>query len=382
MRITFLAPGYVWGPSGGMRVVYEYANRLSARGHDISVVHPRRLRYSPSCPEPSLAVWVREWAKRELRRLKPKPQVTWQPICDRVQMLSVPDSSSRYIPDGDVIFATSWHTVRSVQECPNSKGKKCYLIQGYESYHAANELVDATWRAPLHKVVVAKWLAGLGSELGCEEVTYIPNGINHELYRLIHPIERRSRQIAMAFSTAQVKGAADGIEALRLVRQRHPDVKVILFGVSRRQSWLPTWAEYHRNPPQDFIVNEIYNRSQVFVSSSWMEGFALPPAEAGACGCAVVATDSLGVREFITNGVTGLLSPPKDPRALAENVSLILENEPLRVQLAKACNQIIGRLDWERSASLLEDFVRGLGAVKDGGAGRRSLVLPLGESAQ
>ena len=28
MKVTFLLPSYVWAPSGGPKVVYEYANRL------------------------------------------------------------------------------------------------------------------------------------------------------------------------------------------------------------------------------------------------------------------------------------------------------------------------------------------------------------------
>ena len=99
-------------------------------------------------------------------RLRPTPSIDWQPVDKRVESLFVPDSGLRYVPDGDAIFATGWPTVRSVLELPQTKGEKCYMIQGYESYHAPKDLVDATWRAPLHKVVIAKWLVELGKGLG------------------------------------------------------------------------------------------------------------------------------------------------------------------------------------------------------------------------
>jgi glycosyltransferase involved in cell wall biosynthesis len=98
----------------------------------------------------------------------------------------------------------------------------------------------------------------------------------------------------------------------------------------------------------------------VFLAPSWTEGSPLPPAEAGACGCAVVATDIGGFREYIEDGVTGLLSPPKDPKALAENICRLLGDEPLRLQLARACNAKIRRLDWERSADQFENFLEGV----------------------
>lgn len=41
MRITFILPDVTPIPNGGVKVVYEYANHLAARGHTVTVVHPR-----------------------------------------------------------------------------------------------------------------------------------------------------------------------------------------------------------------------------------------------------------------------------------------------------------------------------------------------------
>jgi glycosyltransferase involved in cell wall biosynthesis len=358
MKITFLMPSYTWAPSGGFRVVYEYANRLASRGHEMTVVHPRRLKYlSPERLTPY------RWARRKTMYVRDSfltPAITWQLIDKEVRVLFVADSDSTRIPDGDAIFATAWHTVRSVLACPPTKGTKFYLIQGYETWQGPKGLVDATWRSPLHKVVVSKWLRGLGEELGCQDMTYIPNAVNHEIYRLSRAIEDRPRQLAMVFSAEQIKGSADGIVALEIVKRRFPDLKAVFFGTDRHRRSIPAWVQYYRTPPQHFIIHEIYNNSGVFLSPSWAEGFALPPAEAACCGCAVVATDSGGIREFIHHGVTGLLSPARDPKALAENLCLLLENDSLRVQLAKACNSFVRRLSWDKSADLLQDFIKGV----------------------
>ena len=40
MRITFVLPKFSRHPIGGVRIAYEYANRLQARGHEVAVVHP------------------------------------------------------------------------------------------------------------------------------------------------------------------------------------------------------------------------------------------------------------------------------------------------------------------------------------------------------
>ena len=55
--------------------------------------------------------------------------------------------------------------------------------------------------------------------------------------------------------------------------------------------------------------------------------------EALACGCAVVAADVDPVREFITHGRNGLLTPPLDPKALARCVLQVLEDDTLTRRL-------------------------------------------------
>jgi glycosyltransferase involved in cell wall biosynthesis len=232
------------------------------------------------------------------------------------------------------------------------------LIQGYETWQGPKDLVDATWRSPLHKVVVSKWLSEVGDEIGARDLFYVPNGIDHNRYRLIQPIESRLRRVAMAFANAPVKGPKEGLFALKRAKEVYPDISVVMFGTGRRSAApIPLWVEYHQKPAQDFIVEKIYNGSSIFLSSSWSEGFALPPAEAASCGCAVVATDSGGIRDFIQNGETGLLSPAKNAEALADNLCRLLGDDDLRSKLGKAGHSGIARFNWRRSTDLLESFL-------------------------
>ena len=184
------------------------------------------------------------------------------------------------------------------QDYPPGKGVKFYLIQHYETYCGPKERVDATWRAPLHKVVIAQWLFETGRGLGCEHMQYVPNGIDHEKYRLLNPISNRAKRVAMLFNTADWKGSPDGLWALGAVKSQHPDLQAALFGTPQRSESIPDWIEYYQNPPQRELVSSIYNETSVFVCSSWSEGFGLPPAEAMACGCAVASTDCGGVRKL------------------------------------------------------------------------------------
>jgi glycosyltransferase involved in cell wall biosynthesis len=372
MRITFLMPGYMWGPSGGYRVVYEYANRLVSRGHRVNVVHPRRLKFLPPA---KLAFRERlRRGKFGLIELLSTPVIDWHPIDERVKLLFVSNSDERHIPDADVLFATAWQTARPVMECSDAKGEKCYFIQGYETWMGPEELVHETWRAPIRKVVVSKWLFELGNSIGATDLTYIPNAIDGNVYRLIRPISQRTRQVVMVCSPVKLKASRDGIRALEIAKKEFPDLKVVFFGNSRRPTWVPKWITYAKNPPQDRIVNDYYNKSSIVLSPSLSEGFALPPAEGAACGCAIVATDSGGIRDFAEDGATALLSSPGEPQALAKNLCLLLGDDDLRIRLARAVNERIRQFTWDRSSDLLEEFINGT-------VQRRSAERPLASLA-
>lgn len=271
-------------------------------------------------------------------------------------MVFAPNSDSRHIPDGDVLFATAWHTVTSVLDCPPEKGEKCYLIQHYETWQGPKSLVDETWRAPLHKAVVSKWLLELGKALGAQNICHIPAAVDHQIYRLTRPIEQRKRQVAMMFSYVGFKASEDGIKALQIAKSQFADLRVVLFGINRARSIVPDWMTYLLDPPQQNIV-DAFNRSSIVLSPSIAEGFGLPLAEGAACGCAMVSTDSGGVRDFIIDGETGLLSPPSNPEALARNLCRLLADDDLRIRFAQAGRDFIGRFNWERSTDLLEEFM-------------------------
>ena len=77
--------------------------------------------------------------------------------------------------------------------------------------------------------------------------------------------------------------------------------------------------------------------------------------DAMACGCLLVASDTSPVREFVEDGVTGLLVPPHDPAALAARIETALDGAAKggdalrRVRArARARAKIVGGFDAER----------------------------------
>lgn len=77
-------------------------------------------------------------------------------------------------------------------------------------------------------------------------------------------------------------------------------------------------------------ITEYYKTHHIFISSSIYEAFGLMFIEAGYYKLPVVATNVEGIPEVIENMVTGLLSPPRCPHLLAQNVLYLIRNDEQR----------------------------------------------------
>jgi glycosyltransferase involved in cell wall biosynthesis len=109
--------------------------------------------------------------------------------------------------------------------------------------------------------------------------------------------------------------------------------------------------------PDDELAR-IYSQADIFAMTSIdhghsVEGFGLVYLEAAAHGLPVVAHAVGGVPEAVLDGVTGLLVPPGDRKALCAAFSSLISDEDLRDRLGAAGSEWAHRNSWTRSADLL-----------------------------
>lgn len=94
-------------------------------------------------------------------------------------------------------------------------------------------------------------------------------------------------------------------------------------------------------------VKSLFERVDIFVSSSRREGLPLAVLEAMSMGKPVVATSVGGVPEVVENGVTGLLVPPAAPELLAAALIHVLSDRATAQMMGQR-----GRLRAEQNHSV------------------------------
>lgn len=310
--------------TGGVTVLYQMANGLSRRGHDVHFVH------GPANPY-------------RITRLDELPPFRFEP---RIEHHIVDSLDDPRLPAGDVVM---------FNEAPARLGLPVGIVQGYRML--TEEVEAALFRAPVPKACVARWLVdvALGYGAPAEQLWYVPLGIDHQVFAARTPQAQRSYDVAMLSHPHREKGLAVGIGMLEVLRQRRPSLRALVFGMDPPARTLPDGIEFWQAPDHATLVDRIYNQTRVFVQPSFHEGFGFTAVEAMACGCALVTTDNGGSRDYASPRETALVVPPGEVGALADAVDELLRDDEQRWRLAEAGAQLVReRFDWDHTAEVLE----------------------------
>jgi phosphatidylinositol alpha-mannosyltransferase len=100
---------------------------------------------------------------------------------------------------------------------------------------------------------------------------------------------------------------------------------------------------------------QYYATADLFCSPArGSESFGLVLLEAMALGVPVVASDIPGYRCVVSHGAEGLLTPPRDPAALADALEALIQDPARRGRMGAAGVRTAARFGWDRVARDLE----------------------------
>lgn len=340
LRINIILPFPVTKPVGGAKILYEYANHFSEKGHRVTVLH--------SLKRPFKKMKSPLWWKRFVFYLQRAERPHWFLLDSRVDSRIVDEISDDFVPDGDIVFSTWWQMTYSISKLSPAKGIRINLVQDYEVWGGQETALLASYRLPVHHAAIASWLQKQVAAESKQPVKLLPNAIDTNRFTLVNPVDQRNpRSIIALYSEEKRKGTEYAIAAAIQLKQNYPDLQWTFFGVYPRPKKLPDWMQYHRRPSD---LPALYNAHALFLSSSIGEGWALPPAEAMACGCAVACTDIGGHADYAQHEQTALLFPVRERDAMVKQVSRLFEDEAFRIQLALAGRKfILDNFNWEHS---------------------------------
>jgi glycosyltransferase involved in cell wall biosynthesis len=186
------------------------------------------------------------------------------------------------------------------------------------------------------------WAATLERRAKIRRLRVIPN--TPDLTEVRQRNGRGERRLLLYLGHLErFKGLFELVDAVALLRSRHPDLQLVLAGVGPAADDLRHHAESLGLPALEFagwVETEekarLLAEATCLVLPSHQEALPLVVLEAMAAGVPVVATNVGGIPETIRDGVDGLLVPPGDAETLASALSRILDEPELAQRLSDA----------------------------------------------
>jgi glycosyltransferase involved in cell wall biosynthesis len=352
MKINFIIPGLF--KSGGMKILFEYGNRFTSKGHNVVFYYPF-VPYNMLNRKFDIDYFYKRYKEKFSYFLKKRQRLeNFYSYNFRIQL--VPYINNIFIRDADATIATVWPTAYSVSKLKKSKGKKYYFIQGYETWNSDLNSVNNTYILNLKRITISNYLKNLFLEKFNSDSELILNGIDFNHFNNENKIFNNNKNIAFIYNSLEKKNITLAIESIKVIKKIHPNTVFTCFGHDKCHD-LPEFVNFIKNPSDD-VIKQIYCNSDIFLFTSKEEGFGLPPAEAMACKCAVVSTKVGAVSEFSKHNYSALHIDPENTKQFIDAILYLLDDEEALKRISlEAYKDVRRNLSWDVSIEKFEKLL-------------------------
>ena len=384
MKLAFAM--YDLGFGGGNRAIIEVANRLHDRGYDVNIVSLSRNKFWPNVKVPVINVKVpvipapiRMAVKlyRLLKYFSLKGIESYGDIIAlatrlgiRVDIIS-PLAEAIMGLDPDVAIATWYLTAFSVWM--SSVDTPLFFMQDFKEYVEETEGInglkrfEAALKLPFSFLTNSTFTKDLVLSYNKNaKVTIVGVGVDLSIF---HPrrgdrlVVSQGKPIVMAIiRRLKYKGGDIALRALNLINKEQPIHAVLVGEGSALDKYLkevkPEFTYTKFTYVDDETLAKLYSSSDVFIFTSYREGFGLPPLEAMASGTAVVTTDCGGNRDYAIDGYNSFVVPPGDPVAVTKAVLHILRDSKLRERLIEGGLETAKKWTWDKVVDKFEKVLK------------------------
>jgi len=164
------------------------------------------------------------------------------------------------------------------------------------------------------------------------------------------------------------KGLQYLVEAYSHLKWGFPNIRLIVVGPGRAPLRLQRFIK--KNKVKDIVFTgsvsyddlpRYYQSADIFCApNTGKESFGIVLLEAMAANKPIVASDIDGFRCVMSQGEQGLLVPPKDSRALADALTILIRNPALRERMGNRGRREAEQYDWKQVATRVVDYYSAL----------------------
>lgn len=324
---------------GGSKIILEYANKIREKGHNVTIVSYDQ-----------------------------KPD--WFNLDININFMQVPNNKDwkDYIPECDVIVATSWKTIYTAIE--SKKAPVTFFEQGGAHIFDINNLSEKKKYVVQNRINLVPFIYTVSSytrdkikEVYDRESDVICNAVDNNIFfpRKSDTTEKEIIDITIIGSEDfKFKNIENILKAIRILKKQYSNINL---------NWITQTPPIKNketaiiNPPQKEI-GDILRKTDIYICNSEYESFGLPTLEAMTCGAAIITTDTGGMRDFVNDGYNALITKQNDINDIVEKTKLLIENTNLRKKLSENGMKTAKKFEWKNSVAQSINYYKKIAEYK------------------
>jgi len=261
-------------PSGGVKIIYQHCDILNRNGYSAIPVH--------------LGDFTVDWFPHQSQPMNLPEALR---LMNESDVLICPEVVAHLATDfprmNKIAFIQAW----SLAELRTGPDKR-YEDLGFGRLLSCSHYVQDYMKPR--------------SSLSCDVVV---NGIDLSVF---HP--RGRRENGRKVVVLNRRNIADAQEAMGMLGQAAEEVEFSILDNRYTQAQ----------------IADLFRQADIFIAIGYPEGFALPPLEAMACGCAVVGFTGGGGGEHMIDGETAVVAADGDVKELADALTAVIADPELK----------------------------------------------------
>jgi len=198
-----------------------------------------------------------------------------------------------------------------------------------------------------------------------EEIGFAYNCVDHEFHHPMDIPKSKTPLIGYFGRVKKYKSIEHLLKAFTIVREKIPDLELIIIGdgdyrknleIAAEQLGIATAVRFTGYVNENEKV-KLLQQVWFMVNTSSKEGWGLTVIEANACATTVLGSNVPGLRDAIKDGETGLLYEYGNIKELSEKIFMLVKDSSLRDRLAKAAYEWSKTFDWNEVAKHVVDLL-------------------------
>ncbi|HMF13478.1 MAG TPA: glycosyltransferase family 4 protein [Gemmataceae bacterium] len=364
MRIAIAAPVSKRPEQGVTNIVYNTADALRARGHEVACLFLEDVAPGPGPIPRFQAIYFAARLAAHLARRR-----------DEFDVVNI------HAPSGlayGLFRRVGWGSnlppyvmlLHGLEERRNQAMRR-EAAQGRAPFRLKNRLWQYVYTMPLYRFAILTadhsvvsnretWsMLQLRYGRDIARVWCVPNGVEPSFFV---PRESPSAQrLLFVASWLHHKGIHYLRQGFEILAEQNKNLRLTIAGCGVEAQTVKTSFAASVRDQLDVLpfvsrrdMPDLYLRHDIFLFPSLMEGLPIALLEAMAGGLAVVTTETCGMMDVIEDGYNGLLVKPAQTGELVAAVERLLGSPELARRLGEAGRESARRYTWARVAEQLE----------------------------